>query len=134
MHLQYNIHRIRPSKFRPQNDPNTHTPKTNSAYCIFRDKCILRLRSHTSITENTIPRKFDVQYSECRTPNYSKYCTPNLNLTTPKRKIQYLEKSNYNTSKTECRKFRCKVAISEEMYIRCNVKITPKVVTNNKSK
>ena len=43
MHLQYNIHRIRPSKFRPQNDPNTHTPKTNSEYCIFRDKCILRI-------------------------------------------------------------------------------------------
>ena len=44
MHLPYNIHRIRPSKFRPQNDQNTHTPKTNSEYCIFRDKCILRLK------------------------------------------------------------------------------------------
>ena len=73
-----------------------------------------KLRSHTSITENTIPRKFDVQYSEYRRSNFSKYCTPNYNLSTPKRKIQYLETSNDNTSKTESRKFRCKVTLLEE--------------------
>ena len=114
MHLRYNIHTIRPSNFRPTNDTNTDTPKTNSAFCIFRDKCILRLRSHTSITENTIPRKFDVQYSEYIRSNFSKYCTPNYNLSTPKRKIQYLETSNDNTSKTEGRKFRCQVTLLEE--------------------
>jgi len=49
MHLRYNIHTIRPSNFRPTNDTNTDTSKTNSAFCIFRDRCILRFSGITTL-------------------------------------------------------------------------------------